>query len=105
MATPDSAAAESESDCKPLTLSCDCIERTNAALAEKGYAFRLEEQPLTINYTTGVISFLNRAILSTEWNGTPTAAERKKGKRLVATYCPFCGKEYEFPEEDAPDAG
>jgi hypothetical protein len=62
-----------------MTMACKCAEKVDALLLKQGA--RLE---VTLS-TSG----LARAIVMT-YRDRP----RVKLKRLVATFCPFCGKRY-----------
>ena len=81
--------------------TCNCIERINAALAERG-ASRLE-------ISTSMANIGGRWVF-----GEPTIAlsvvlgeGKKRGEKptgVVANYCPMCGRKYITPAEKAEEA-
>ena len=80
-------------------MMCDCIDKLNKSLEERGENTRIAASPL-LNFKTGSLRMSGAAIV------TKKADTQKRGKPkvLFASYCPFCGKRYETdevaPEED-----
>jgi len=67
---------------KRKTRACNCIEKVNAAFEEAGEVTRADT-----SFTFDGKEYFN---VATYVPGT----SRKKPRRLLAIYCPICGKKY-----------
>jgi hypothetical protein len=61
---------------------CDCIKKINAGLAASEFPNTLVEYPLFGPQVTFVVTCKR------------SDRAREKPKRMLATYCPFCGEKY-----------
>lgn len=66
---------------EPKLLSCDCVSKVNAQLAEKG-----GQLTMALGITSDM-NVIGRLLLVTE----KTGSKRKPLPRVTATFCPFCG--------------
>lgn len=64
---------------------CDCLDKINASLPSNQQIKRA----LTCNLITGRMAYLGAQVQTESLGGS-----RKQHKEIVASYCPFCGKEY-----------
>lgn len=63
-------------------MACDCAEKINADLAGSEFPNTLVETPLFGERVTFVVTCKR------------SGQVRGKPKRVIATYCPFCGVKY-----------
>jgi hypothetical protein len=70
---------------------CDCIEKLDVQLKEKGYCLNAT-MPLTGGPSRAIISLVRLD----SWK-----IETRSGKpsTFLASHCPFCGVQYELPEK------
>ena len=68
---------------------CNCIQEMNTYLGPE------RELSAVLQITTGR---LLQPLIETEWIAKPRGAKRHPPK-LIATYCPFCGKHL-FPDDE-----
>ena len=70
---------------------CDCIEQLNKRFEEAEENMRIFT-PVVLSLSTGELSSQHRATIVVEKRNTKN---RKKPKKLYASYCPFCGNKYQ----------
>ena len=78
---------------------CDCIRNLNILLIEKEGNNTRISTPIFVNISTGLGS-IAQAMIVTEKRDT---RNRIKPDKIIASYCPFCGKKYPAREKEEDD--
>lgn len=70
---------------------CDCIKGVNSSLLEAGHNTQIQV-PITLSTSKSGGFGISKTLVATEKANTEL---RKKPIKLFASYCPFCGANYQ----------